>query len=187
MIKRKADLFRMTMVLVFAAVIICVEVARGRSPVGWMISSANAGEASLTWIAPTRNCDGTLLTNLSGYDLTYGMKRQSLPPTPLSYTVTGLTPGTWWFSLAAVTPTARSEFVTVEKVITPEEFVTKTTSVYTFVKAEGRIIVLPTLHRVPLGTQCDATQSVNGKYIIPREVVTWSGSARPVAVLGDCG
>jgi hypothetical protein len=181
--KRKIDWFRVLIIATLAVAVVWVSIVLGKSPIG----IALGGEASLTWAAPTRNCDGTSLTNLTGYSLTYGQKREALPTTPLSKTVTGLTPGTWWFSLAAVTPTARSEFVTVEKVIPPEQFVTKTTTVYTFAKAEGNILVLPTLHKVALGTQCDATQSVNGKYIIPRSSVTWSGSARPVAVLGDCG
>jgi len=181
--KQKVDWFRVAIILALGALVIWVSIILGRSPIGL----AFGGEANLTWTAPTQNCNGTPLTGLTGYSLTYGQKREALGVAPLSKTVTGLTPGTWWFSLAAVTPTARSEFVTVEKVVPPEEFVTKTTTVYTFVKAEGNILVLPTLHTVPLGTVCDANQTVNGKYIIPRSAVTWSGSARPVAVLGDCG
>lgn len=182
--KGKVDWFRAAVILGAGAAAIWLMIVLGKSPIG----IALGGEADLTWVAPTQNCNGTPLTNLAKYDLTYGQKRQELPLTPLSKTVTGLTPGTWWFSLAAVNSTGdRSEFVTVEKVIPPEEFVTTTTTVYTFVKADGNIVVLPTLHTVPLGVQCDATQSVNGKYIIPRGAVTWSGTARPVAVVGDCG
>ena len=152
-----------------------------------MSECAKAGEASLTWVAPTQNCNGTPLTNLAKYDLTYGQKRQELPLTPLSKTVTGLTPGIWWFSLAAVNSTGdRSEFVTVEKVIAPTEFVTKSTIVYTFFRSGGNITVVGTPHRVPLGTVCDATQSVNGKYKVALEAVTWSGT-KLTAALADCG
>lgn len=152
-----------------------------------MALPAWAGEGSLTWTAPTQNCNGTPLTNLAKYDLTYGQKRIDLPLTPLSYTVTGLTPGTWWFSLAAVNSNGdRSEFVTVEKVVAPADFVTKSTTVYTFFRSGGNITVVGTPHRVPLGTVCDATQSVNGKYRVPLEAVTWSG-AKLTAALADCG
>lgn len=147
---------------------------------------AFAGESQITWVAPTKNCNGTDLTNLTGYSLTYGQKRIALPATPLTYTVSGLTPGTWWFSLAAVTPTGRSEFVTVEKDVAPEEFVTTGTVVYTFAKRTDGILVLP-VGTIPTGVVCDATQSVNGKYVVPRSEVTWSGLTRPVVVLGDCG
>lgn len=180
--KKAIDWFRVAMILALSALVIWVSIILGRSPIGF----AFGGEADITWVAPTQNCNGTSLTNLTGYSLTYGQNRVELPKV-LAHKVTGLTPGTWWFSLAAVTPTDRSEFVTVTKTVTPAEFVTKATAVYTFVKAEGNVLVLPTLHTVPLGTVCDATQSVNGKYIIPRSAVTWSGSARPVAVLADCG
>lgn len=147
---------------------------------------AHAGDATIKWVPPTTNCDGTSLTNLTGYDLTYGQKRLPLGLMPLEHTVTGLTPGTWFFSLAAVTPTDRSEFVTVEKVVTPAEFVTTTNKVYTFLRSKGNITVVGTSHTVPLGVVCDATQSVNGKYKIPLEAVTWAG-AKLTAALADCG
>lgn len=147
---------------------------------------AFGGEAQLTWTAPTKNCDGSALTNLTGYDLTYGMKRQALPLTPLSKTVTGLVPGTWWFSLAAVTPTTRSEFITVEKVVTPAEFVTTSNNVYTFIRSNGNISVVKTNHVVPLGAVCDATQSVNGKHKVRLEDVVWMGT-KLSAALADCG
>ena len=79
------------------------------------LSSAHAGEASLTWIAPTRNCDGTVLTNLAGYQLQWGQSGALVPSGTLTYSVAGLRPGNWWFSIAATnTAGARSEFVTVE-------------------------------------------------------------------------
>lgn len=151
-----------------------------------MSRCAHAGEAVLTWTAPTQNCNGTQLTNLTGYTLTYGQKRETLGTTPLTKTITGLVPGTWWFSLAATTPTDSSEFVTVEKVVAPADFVTKSTTVYTFFRSGGNITVTGTVHRVPLGTVCDATQSVNGKYRVPLEAVTWNGT-RLTAALADCG
>lgn len=152
-----------------------------------MASAARAGTADLTWTAPTTNCNGTPLTNLTGYSLLYGRASESLPLTPMSKTITGLTPGLWWFSLASVNSDGeRSEFITVDKTVAPEEFVTVGTAVYTFVKNDDRIITLP-VGTVALGVQCDAAQSVNGKYVIPRSVVSWSGSVRPVVVVADCG
>ena len=152
-----------------------------------IMNTCHAGEGALTWTAPTENCDGTLLTNLSKYTLTYGQKRLDLPLTPLSYTVTGLSPGVWWFSLAAVNSDGdSSEFVTVEKTIAPNEFVTKTNKVYTFFRSGGNISVVVTPHTVPIGTVCDATQTVNGKYKVALEAVTWSGS-KLTAALADCG
>lgn len=147
---------------------------------------AQAGEAQLTWTAPTQRCDGTPLTNLTGYGLTWGQSRVDLP-LDLAHTVTGLKPGAWWFSLAAIDADGkRSEFVTVEKVVAPEEFVTKSNKVYTFFRANGNITLSVTPHTVELGVVCDATQSVNGKYRIPLESVTWAGT-KLTAALADCG
>lgn len=152
-----------------------------------MAQCAKAGEAVITWTAPTQNCDGTSLTNLAKYDLTYGQKRSDLPLSPLSKTITGLTPGVWWFSLAAVNAVGESsQFVTATKTIAPAEFVTKTNKVYTFFRSGGNITVVATSHTVALGTVCDATQSVNGKYKVALEAVTWSGT-KLTAALADCG
>jgi hypothetical protein len=186
--KPKIDIPNAIIIAISAALLIYVLIVLGKSPMGFVFPSAAAGEATITWEAPVRNCDGTSLTNLKQYELIYGQVKQVLPLTPRSKVVTGLTPGTWWFSLAAVnTNDVRSEFVTSSKTITPAQFVTKSTTVYTFVRAEGNVLVLPTAHTVPLGTQCDAAQSVNGKYVLPRSAVSWSGSARLAAALGDCG
>lgn len=176
------------MILALATTVIWVSIVLGRSPLGWMIPSASAGELSATWTAPTQNCNGTPLTDLVGYKVRWGQGTSQLPKTTLAFTATGLKPGDWWFSIAAYNAAGvESEFVSAGKTITPAEFKTTGTTVYTFVRADGKVLVLPTLHTVPVGTVCDATQSVNGKYVVPREAVTWSGSARLVAVLADCG
>jgi hypothetical protein len=153
----------------------------------WVFPSAGAGEANLTWTPPTKNCDGSAITNLQSYILTYGQVKQELPLAPQSKTVTGLTPGFWWFSLAAKNSAGEvSQFVTAEKTILPGEFVTKTNKVYTFFRTNGNITLTVTPHTVGLGVTCDATQTVNGKFRVPLEAVTWNGS-KLTAALADCG
>ena len=151
-----------------------------------MSKCAKAGEAIITWTAPTQNCNGTPLTNLTGYDLTYGQGRVPLGLTPLTYTVTGLTPGTWWFSMAAKNSTGdRSEFVTVEKTILANEFVVAQSDAFALVKRIDRL-VLAKVGTVPVGTPCLADQTVNGKYVVPRSLVTWSGTVKPDVVVATC-
>lgn len=176
--KGKVDWFRVIVIL-----------GGGLGLVLFLIRCADAGEMNVTWEPPVLNCDGSQLTNLAGFDVRWGQKAQNMPSaTATAHLITGLTPGDWWVSVSAYNTTGEwSQFITATKTVAPEEFVTTSTTVYTFVKAEGNIRVLPTLHTIPLGVQCDATQSVNGKYVIPREAVTWSGTARPVTVVGDCG
>jgi hypothetical protein len=71
-----------------------------------MVSGAApvSGSAKLSWVAPTKNSDGTALTNLAGYNIYFGTDSSALTqmvqvsnPSALSYVVTGLTSGTTWY------------------------------------------------------------------------------------------
>jgi hypothetical protein len=66
------------------------------------------GTANLSWSAPTLNTNGTVLTDLSGYTISYGTSPTALThsvtitdPTATSYTIPGLAAGTWYFAIAA--------------------------------------------------------------------------------------
>ena len=68
------------------------------------------GEVSLTWSAPTRNSDGTLLTNISGYRVYYGQSSSSYSrtlslPSPSFKTVVieNLATGKWYFAIRTLT------------------------------------------------------------------------------------
>jgi hypothetical protein len=71
-------------------------------------TSHTVGTATLKWSAPTRNTDGSSVTNLSGYVISYGNSASMLSqtisiPTPstTSYTVQNLGQGTWYFAVSA--------------------------------------------------------------------------------------
>lgn len=75
-------------------------------------ASAKQGSATLTWTAPTQNSNGTALTNLAGYHIYYGTSTGSLSneinitsPGTLTYVVSNLSTGTWYFAVAAYTNT----------------------------------------------------------------------------------
>ena len=66
------------------------------------------GVATLDWMPPTENNDGSALTNLAGYTVYYGTDRNDLSqsvkvsnPGLASYSVTGLTSGTWYFAVTS--------------------------------------------------------------------------------------
>ena len=66
------------------------------------------GNANLRWTAPTLNTNGTALSDLSGYTISYGTSPTALTysvtitdPTATSYTISGLAAGTWYFAIAA--------------------------------------------------------------------------------------
>lgn len=73
-------------------------------------SGVATGSASLSWVAPTLNTDGTPLTDLAGYVIYFGTDPNDLSYSiavdssqTLSYTVDGLVAGvTYYFALVAV-------------------------------------------------------------------------------------
>jgi hypothetical protein len=69
-------------------------------------SSAAKGKARLSWKRPTHNADGTPLTNLAGYRISYGTAPDALTrtvevadPNATSYTISDLPPGPYYFTL----------------------------------------------------------------------------------------
>lgn len=67
------------------------------------------GSVPISWTAPTQNTDGSALTNLAGFVLSYGSTpaaadyRISITNAATrSYTVTGLTPSAWYFTVQSV-------------------------------------------------------------------------------------
>jgi trimeric autotransporter adhesin len=71
-------------------------------------ASAGSGAATLSWVAPTLNTDGTPLTTLTGYHIVYGTSANALTQSiaitgaaVTSYEITNLAPGTWYFAIKA--------------------------------------------------------------------------------------
>lgn len=72
------------------------------------VTAASTGTATLSWNAPTTNTDGTPVTALAGYHIYYGASEGAMTlsvaangAAATSYEITGLTAGTWYFSVAA--------------------------------------------------------------------------------------
>lgn len=68
-----------------------------------------AGSATLSWARPTVNTNGSPLINLAGYILRYGTNAGALTsqislgsPNATSAEIGNLTPGTWYFEVAAI-------------------------------------------------------------------------------------
>lgn len=64
---------------------------------------------TISWVPPTENTDGTTLTNLSGYDIHYGTASHKYTqtitvsnPGLARYVMANLSPGTYYFAVAAV-------------------------------------------------------------------------------------
>jgi putative Ig domain-containing protein len=80
------------------------------APFSILVSAGSSGSATLSWIPPTQNTDGSTLGNLAGYRIYYGTQQGALTksiqvtnPGLTSYTVGNLGAGTYYFSIAAYT------------------------------------------------------------------------------------
>jgi hypothetical protein len=68
------------------------------------------GTATVSWVPPTQNTNGTALTNLAGFKIYYGTNSASLTQVAqvssagaTDYVVSGLTSGTWYFAVTSYT------------------------------------------------------------------------------------
>jgi hypothetical protein len=75
-------------------------------------TATTAGQAKVTWTRPTKNTNGTALTNLAGYRLHFGTSPSNLssvvqlPNASLAtYTVSNLLAANWYFAITAYTTT----------------------------------------------------------------------------------
>jgi hypothetical protein len=74
------------------------------------VKSGTLGTATLSWLPPTENVDGTPVTNLAGYRIAYGQSATNLsqlltiPNSGItSAMIEGLASGTWYFAVKAYT------------------------------------------------------------------------------------
>lgn len=97
----------------YANVVISVSDGKTRvslSPFAINVTASSSGAATLSWTAPTRNTDGSSLTNLGGYRIYYGTSSGALTQTIQvnnasisTYVVENLSPATYYFAVKAVT------------------------------------------------------------------------------------
>lgn len=73
-----------------------------------VVTAPANGTATLSWSAPTDNSNGSPITGLAGYNIYYGTDPSNLTKSidvsgasTTTYTVTGLTAGTYYFAVAA--------------------------------------------------------------------------------------
>src|SRR5271165_5284322 len=71
------------------------------------VTQSASGTATLQWVPPTENTNGTALTDLAGYTIYYGNSPDAVTqsvqianPGIATYMVTNLSPGTWYFSIS---------------------------------------------------------------------------------------
>ena len=72
------------------------------------VNQISMGSATLSWMPPTENADGTVLTDLSGYKIYYGQSASTLDqvvtldnPGLTRYVIENLSPATWYFAMTS--------------------------------------------------------------------------------------
>jgi hypothetical protein len=73
------------------------------------VTAIGTGSATLSWVPPTLNDDGSALTDLAGYQILYGLSADDLSQNVAvqnssvsTYVVENLTAGSWYFAVIAV-------------------------------------------------------------------------------------
>ena len=155
------------------------------------------GSATIAWTAPTKNSDGSALTNLASYKVLYGTSSTSFSkskvvtdPTALSTTIIALTPATWYFTVHSVTTTGvessnsnvASKAVTGAKaaktvsvtVASSSALTTKATNVWdVYKRSDGVWVRNVVVGTIPLGKPCYTSFQAGPKhYLINRADVT---------------
>lgn len=98
----------------YGNIVISVSDGRARTSLPAFSISVLAAPANnaavLSWTAPTSNTDGSVLTNLAGYRISYGTSANAMTqtiqvsnPSVTHYTIDNLAPGTYYFAVRAYT------------------------------------------------------------------------------------
>lgn len=97
----------------YASIVISVSDGRASTslaPFSIAVNQVSLGSATLTWLPPTQNEDGTPIVGLAGYRIQYGTSPgaltqmiQAANPGLTSYVVGDLAPGTYYFAVKAYT------------------------------------------------------------------------------------
>jgi len=170
---------------------------------------ALANQVTLSWTNATQNTDGTPIeetgpTALASTVIEWSacdpetsmvqvpLQEVTVPPTITEYTIdTGS--GTFCFHAKHVNEAGESsDWTNVvtrtvnAKPLPPGDWVAQAVTVYSVSKLTDGFLLLA-VGKVPVGTPCDKTQSVNGKYVVPTSAVEWDTSNRAPVVVADCG
>ena len=93
---------------------ITISVSDGQATVslaafGISVTQIGTGTATVSWVPPTMNVDGTVLTNLAGFRVRYGRSDTDLSesvsiqnPAINTYVIDNLSSGTWFFGVISV-------------------------------------------------------------------------------------
>jgi len=161
--------------------------------------SALADDAVLTWTNPSRteSCvDAGPYTNPAGTDIWMKVARIS-DPDEVTTTLFGLKPGTYEYVATSYSQSGEVSKLSGSATKVVIDFSMKTETAYYVIQQSGVFILLP-VGKLPIGTACNPEQEVNGKYAVDVALLYsesededtpygWTGTARPLVVVAQCG
>ena len=153
-----------------------------------LMPAAHADDVTLTWTNPTgqETCsDAGPLTTLAGTRI-WQLVAEINDPDAVTFTIPDQLPGEYSYVATSFTTDGEESRVSGKATKTVETFVVTVETIYTVVRTNNRFLLLPA-GTVPLGTPCDVDNSVNGKYAVDTDEVTWTGNIRPQVVVAECG
>jgi hypothetical protein len=106
---------------VLALIAVAVAACSGPHPANPGTAGGGSGTLTVSWSPPTKNTNGTPLTDLTGYTLLYGTASKSYStaisiddPTTTRYVVSDLRPGTYYFAISAINSSGRHSVLSAE-------------------------------------------------------------------------
>ena len=165
---------------------------------------ALGASVTITWTLPTKNDDGTNLTDLAGIKL-YRNTTATPPASPLTTTgptatsyidSTSPSGATVYYWAASTTPRGDSVLIGPVSVVNapakplpPSNLAVTATTAYVILRQDDRFVALP-VGTVPRDTACDVNNGAIAAgvtyYAVPTSKVTWYGATQPTVVVAKC-
>jgi hypothetical protein len=169
------------------------------------------GTANISWTAPTRNSDGSALTDLASYKVLYGnssgnlnMSKAVADPRATSTSIGSLGQGTWYFAVRAVnskgvessnsgtvsksiTGASAAKTVAITIAGTTASYKTISTTVYDVIMRDGARVRGQVVGSIAKGRPCDSTYFVPPAfYSVNRSDVRLTVTPRSTRVIVRC-
>ena len=146
-----------------------------------------AEDVTISWTPPDGQEQCSAVTgppDLAGYRILEVVATID-DPAATSHVLPGKLPGEYTYLSTSLDTDGNESRLSNEAIKIVTTFQVSNETVYTMARIENAFILLP-IGTAPLGTACDVNQSVNGKYVVHVDNVTWTSSNEAFVVVADC-
>lgn len=154
---------------------------------GFISPPAKADDATLTWTPPLEqvaNCTNQPIEGLTGYRI-YQLIEDIADPAIVEFTVPNLPSGDYTFAATAYNADGEESMLSGQAVKTSTGLAVNDPRVYVVTKiANGFLLVVA--GSIEVGTMCNESTEVNGRFAVPVDLVQWSGTVEDVMAVAEC-